>query len=336
MTEYSTMLGKCVNQDCTKMLAEMPDESIDLIVTAPPFHTRNITEGKDACTQYLTWLTDILRQAGEKLKEEGSMVVVMPSAFCEGRPVQSLYLYEFILMMCNDLDFKLVQTFYWENTSMRTRYPEWVNKRKIRCKNTVSTILWFSKSDFPKANTKNVLKPYSKKHTTWMKRQTKFPVDVEVRPTGGAVYPKEWAVNNGGAIPGTLLSCSNSDGCSNYIKMCAKLNIPACQNRFPKKIVEFFVKMLTEEGDLVVDIFGGSNTTGEIAEILNRKWLTCELEQSYVAASALRFLTSSAAAKVTYSRLMLGESMKITPQWPKPRQKKPEKQKKERGENRSA
>jgi site-specific DNA-methyltransferase (cytosine-N4-specific) len=48
--------------------------------------------------------------------------------------------------------------------------------------------------------------------------------------------------------------------------------------------------MLTDEKDVVLDIFGGSNTTGFTAEALNRKWLTFELDQQYLAASVFRFL----------------------------------------------
>jgi site-specific DNA-methyltransferase (cytosine-N4-specific) len=48
--------------------------------------------------------------------------------------------------------------------------------------------------------------------------------------------------------------------------------------------------MLTDEGDIVLDIFGGSNTTGFAAESLNRKWLTFEINREYVTSSALRFL----------------------------------------------
>lgn len=60
--------------------------------------------------------------------------------------------------------------------------------------------------------------------------------------------------------------------------------------RFPAKLPEFFIKYLTEPGDLVVDIFGGSNTTGYVAESLDRNWMSFELEVEYIAASVLRFL----------------------------------------------
>jgi site-specific DNA-methyltransferase (cytosine-N4-specific) len=71
------------------------------------------------------------------------------------------------------------------------------------------------------------------------------------------------------------------------------LNIQGHPARFPEKLPEFFIKMLTDEDDMVVDIFGGSNTTGFIAEKLNRKWISIEQSIEYVASSVLRFLADN-------------------------------------------
>ena len=60
--------------------------------------------------------------------------------------------------------------------------------------------------------------------------------------------------------------------------------------RFPKSLPEFFIKFLTNPNDLVVDIFAGSNTTGEVAESLGRRWLALESEREYVVASPFRFM----------------------------------------------
>ena len=60
--------------------------------------------------------------------------------------------------------------------------------------------------------------------------------------------------------------------------------------RFPSEVPAFFIKMLTDEGDTVLDIFGGSNTTGFAAEALGRKWLTFDLNRDYLTASVFRFL----------------------------------------------
>ena len=56
--------------------------------------------------------------------------------------------------------------------------------------------------------------------------------------------------------------------------------------------------MLTDEGDVVLDIFGGSNTTGFTAEALNRNWLTFEMNQEYLASSVFRFLEGHSSETV--------------------------------------
>ena len=61
----------------------------------------------------------------------------------------------------------------------------------------------------------------------------------------------------------------------------------------PREFVEFFMRFLTDEGDLVLDPFGGSNTTGAVAEEMKRKWLTIEAKWEYATASISRFKPDS-------------------------------------------
>lgn len=70
--------------------------------------------------------------------------------------------------------------------------------------------------------------------------------------------------------------------------------------------------MLTDEGDLVVDIFGGSNTTGKAAEDLNRRWLSIDLSQEYVAGSVFRFSADIEEARTQYEAIMAGENISIS------------------------
>ena len=60
------------------------------------------------------------------------------------------------------------------------------------------------------------------------------------------------------------------------------------------------MEFLTEPGDTVLDIFAGSNTTGAVAEQLERRWIAFELEQKYLAASAFRFLSGIDEISVDY------------------------------------
>lgn len=84
--------------------------------------------------------------------------------------------------------------------------------------------------------------------------------------------------------------------------------------RFPEKLPEFFIQFLTDPGDIVLDIFAGSNTTGAVAEALERRWIAFEIEQSYLAASAFRFLdeVTEDIVKSLYSKLIGKNVKKVT------------------------
>ncbi|HSO14316.1 MAG TPA: site-specific DNA-methyltransferase, partial [Anaerolineales bacterium] len=95
----------------------------------------------------------------------------------------------------------------------------------------------------------------------------------------------------GGAIPSNLLQISNTESNSQYLRYCKIAGIQGHPARFPEKLPQFFIEFLTEKNDLVLDIFAGSNTTGSVAERLERKWLAFEQERKYLAASVFRFLS---------------------------------------------
>jgi site-specific DNA-methyltransferase (cytosine-N4-specific) len=54
-------------------------------------------------------------------------------------------------------------------------------------------------------------------------------------------------------------------------------------------VPRFFIEMLTDQGDLVVDPFAGSNVTGQVAESLDRRWVAIEIDRDYLEGSAIRF-----------------------------------------------
>ena len=59
--------------------------------------------------------------------------------------------------------------------------------------------------------------------------------------------------------------------------------------RFPAALPEFFLKLVTDEGDLVLDPFAGSNTTGAVAEALHLRWIAVDNVREYLDASRFRF-----------------------------------------------
>ncbi|HEV3080398.1 MAG TPA: DNA methyltransferase, partial [Gemmataceae bacterium] len=95
-----------------------------------------------------------------------------------------------------------------------------------------------------------------------------------------------------GAIPPNLLTFPNTRSRDEYLQRCREAGLPIHPARFPPEVPDFFVRFLTEPRQLVLDPFAGSNVTGQVAEALDRCWLSIEINADYVAGSMLRFPTA--------------------------------------------
>ena len=313
---YETKYGKCICADSLLALNTLDDESVDLVITSPPFALqRKKAYGNEEQSEYVEWLCQFAKIVFRKIKKSGSFVIDIGGAYEKGVPSYSLYQFKALIRMCDDIGFKLSQPFYWHNTSALPSPIEWVNKRKLRAKTSVNTVWWLCKDPLScKANVSNVLSPYSSR----MQRLITNPEDFvkeegTIRPSGHVLGKSSWSKDNGGGIPSNLLQIPNSESNSQYLRYCKSLGVKGHPARFPAGLPEFFVKFLTDEGDLVVDIFGGSNTTGMVAEKLHRKWRSFELSQEYVAVSSFRFAETEALAEKYYAQIMNGEMVKIEP-----------------------
>jgi len=81
------------------------------------------------------------------------------------------------------------------------------------------------------------------------------------------------------------------------LRYCKTLGIKPHPARYPATLPEFFIRMLTDPGDLVVDPFAGSCVTGEVCERIGRKWLCIELEEEYLRGALGRFKGADRKAK---------------------------------------
>ena len=109
-----------------------------------------------------------------------------------------------------------------------------------------------------------------------------------VRPSGHNINAS-FAQDRGGSIPGNLIECGNNESNSNYFAALKRMKRKIHPARFPAELPRFFINFLTEQDDIVLDPFAGSNTTGYIAESLNRRWVSMEINPDYVEDSRLRF-----------------------------------------------
>lgn len=129
-----------------------------------------------------------------------------------------------------------------------------------------------------------MLRPYSKDMLRLIERGYK----PKRRPSGHNIT-KKFERNLGGSIPPNLLEFGNNDSNGYYLRTCRQAGIKPHPARFPPQLPSFFIDFLTNEGDLVLDPFAGSNTTGAVAEHARRNWLAFETREQYLEASKFRF-----------------------------------------------
>jgi site-specific DNA-methyltransferase (cytosine-N4-specific) len=233
---------------------------------------------------YLSWFRPFASSFHRILKNSGSLVIDLGGAWKPGAPVRSLYHFKLLIMLCEEFGFHLAQEFYWWNPSKLPAPAEWVNIRRIRVKDAVNTVWWLSKTEWPRANNRRVLQPYSPSMQDLLAKGYK----AKLRPSGHDISEK-FSIDNGAAIPPNLIAIANTESNSSYMRFCQEKGIKTHPARFPADLPEYFIRMLTDKGDAVFDPFAGSCVTGEVAERLGRKWICVELVRNYLEGALGRF-----------------------------------------------
>ena len=299
MTAYlQTELGTIHHADSLDVMQGLRPSSVDLIMTSPPFAlTRKKDYGNEQEDDYLKWFRDFAVQFHRLLKDDGSLVIDLGGAWKPGLPTRSLYHFKLLIMLCEEFGFHLAQEFYWWNPSKLPTPAEWVNVRRIRVKDGVNTVWWLAKSPWPRASNRRVLQPYSDS----MKALLSNGYKAKLRPSGHDISDK-FSIDNGAAIPPNLIAIANTESNSSYMRYCKEQGIKAHPARFPATLPEYFIRMMTDPGDLVLDPFGGSCVTGEVAERLGRKWVCVEMIESYLEGARGRFDCLNGSSRVSRSK----------------------------------
>ncbi|HYW20503.1 MAG TPA: site-specific DNA-methyltransferase [Nodularia sp. (in: cyanobacteria)] len=282
---YTQNLGKAYLGDSLQLIKSIQENSINLILTSPPFAlTRQKEYGNESAEKYIEWFLPFAQEFKRVLADNGSFILDLGGAYLRGNPVRSIYQYELLVRLCKEVGFFLAQEFYHYNPARLPTPAEWVTIRRIRVKDSVNVVWWLSKTPNPKADNRKVLKPYSQS----MKQLLKNGYKAKIRPSGHDISDK-FQKDNQGAIPPNLLEIANTESNSAYLRRCKAKGIKPHPARFPAKFAEFFIKFLTDEGDIVLDPFAGSNTTGFVAQTWERRWISFELNEDYLQGSLYRF-----------------------------------------------
>ena len=284
--------------DSLELLRSLPTGKVNLVVTSPPYALHFKKEyGNKSKKEYVDWFLPFATEIHRILAEDGSFVLNIGGSYNSGTPTRSLYHFKLLIALVEEVGFHLAQECFWYNPAKMPMPAEWVTVRRIRVRDSVEYVWWLSKTPWPKASNLSVLKEYSED----MIRLNRNGVRGTVRPSGHVIRDSFDKIDAGGAIPTnvteaelpdlpeSMLKMGNNAANDFYTKQCKENGIKIHPARFPALLPKFFIKLLTDTGDLVVDPFAGSNTTGWVAENLKRRWIASESVEEYLKASIFRF-----------------------------------------------
>lgn len=287
---YRTRLGSMYlgrAEDILKSHAEEWNGRVTLVLTSPPFPlNRKKRYGNLTGQRYSDWLATLANPITSTLSPSGSIVMELGNAWEPGRPIMSTLTLRSLLSFLDAGRLNLCQEFVCYNPARLPTPAQWVTVERIRVKDAYTHLWWMSPSDRPKAHNRTVLIPYSRSMRSLLKRGS---YNAGRRPSEHNIRETSFLKDNSGAIPSNVLTFSNTSARDAYRRYCREHGLTVHPARMQAKLVEFFIKFLTDEGDLVLDPFAGSNTTGAIAERLGRRWVAIEPDPEYVDGSKGRF-----------------------------------------------
>ena len=268
---YSSMpmnkmvLNTIVPGDCGSLMSPMLEaDSIDLIMTSPPYaDKRKDTYGGVPAKDYVNWFLPIAESMKDVIKPTGSIVIVIREGYDKGE--METYVLDLILAMIRKVGLRWSEQFIWHKTTCVPRSP------KRRLKNGWERCLHFTKTkDFkfrPDTVMEDVAESTRKRAKTLSKNDMKRRNSVtgsNIGKSGYQMYNME-KVYPSNVLVGTIAGHEREH--------------PAV---FPNWIPNWFIRLLTDEGDTVLDPFAGTGTTCVEAKSLGRNWIGIEINEAYV------------------------------------------------------
>lgn len=301
---FSTAFGKSYQASIEEFLdskyANDLKGKVQLILTSPPFPLASPKSyGNPVGKEYLDWITGLAQPLRSLLKSTGSLVLEIGNAWDKGSPTMSTLPLETLITFGRAANLYVCQQFICNNPNRLPSPINYVNDERIRVKDSYTHVWWYGKKDRPYANNRSVLKEYSPAMKKLLERQS---YNSGSRPSEHNIGATSFLADNGGAIPSNFLDIPENHSFLNWLEFagsavdrhysnwCRDQKIKQHPAKMQTGLVEFFIRFLSKENDLVFDPFGGSNTTGSIAERLGRRWAVSEPNPTYIEGSLGRFI----------------------------------------------
>jgi site-specific DNA-methyltransferase (adenine-specific) len=248
--------------DCTQLLKTLPDDSVDLIFTSPPYaDQRKQTYGGFHPDDYVEWFLPISLQLLRVLKPTGTFVLNIKEKVVNGE--RSTYVMELILEMRKQGWF-WTEEFIWHKKNC---YPgKWPN----RFRDSWERLIQFNKSKHFYMNQKAVMVPMGDWSKTRLKNlsETDKTRDESKVGSGFGKNISNW-LDREMAYP------------TNVLHLATECNNKKHSAAFPEGLPEWFIKLFTKEGDTVLDPFMGSGTTNAVAQRMRRNSIGIEIVPEY-------------------------------------------------------
>lgn len=248
--------------DCKKELKNLPDNSVDLIFTSPPYaDQRKNTYGGIHPDNYVEWFLPIAEQLLRILKPTGSFVLNIKERVVNGE--RSTYVMELILEMRKQ-GWLWTEEYIWHKKNC---YPgKWPN----RFRDAWERLLHFNKDKKFNMYQEEVMVPMGNWAKTRLKNlsETDKTRDESKVGSGFGKNISNW-LDRERAYPTNVLHLATE--CNNKNHSAA----------FPEGLPEWFIKLFTKEGDTVLDPFMGSGTTNFIANRMKRNSIGIEILPEY-------------------------------------------------------
>jgi site-specific DNA-methyltransferase (cytosine-N4-specific) len=173
-------------------------------VPSPPFPlNRKKKYGNLVGDAYVKWLADFAMLFREYLTADGSIVLEMGNSWNPGSPTMSTLALEALLAFMEAGKLNLCQQFICHNPGRLPSPVQWVNRQRIRVKDSFTQVWWMSPSEYPRADNKAVLQPYSPSMLKLLGEQEYNPGK---RPSQHKIGQASFLKNHGGSIPSNVLS----------------------------------------------------------------------------------------------------------------------------------
>jgi len=286
-TKYGTAYNSSIEDFLESKEGKALQGKVQLIFTSPPYPLVVPKKyGNKIGEDYLNWMADLAPRLTKLLKPKGSMVIEIGNAWDKGIPTMSTLPLKTLMAVADSADLKICQQLVWHNTAKLPGPATWVNVKRERVTDSFTHIWWYSPSEHPKASNKRVLQPYKNGMLNLLKTKKYNP---GTRASGHNISKTGFLKQNKGAIPSSAILMANTSVDQNYRDWCKKKGIDMHPARMPIGLADFFIKFLTTPGDIVLDPFSGSCTTGKSAEELRRNWVCVEQKSDYLLGARGRF-----------------------------------------------